>query len=371
VRSNRYNKWSLTVKAQSLYHEAGQWISYQALTDVAGAEAATRDQDGAFPVTAFKGLRQLGLVANPPLQTAQAPQLFRVLAAVGRGDLSVGRIFEGHINALLLIHLFGNLEQRAGYQRLASDGSLFGVWNTDQVDSPVILKEGYLLGKKNFASGVDGLSYAVVTASTNFGRQMAIVPVDRLPVDRSWWHPLGMRASGSHVVDFAGVAIKAESLLGAPGDYIKEPWFSAGAIRFAAVHVGGMHAVLDTAADHLRNCGRIDDPYQQHRIGKMATEVGTGYAWLDHAARYWAKIKRLEHASTTAALSAARLAIERAALNVLEIAERSVGASGMIQPHPLERLMRDLRTYLRQPNPDAALSAIGRAVAGRSWSPSE
>lgn len=36
-------------------------------------------------------------------------------------------------------------------------------------------------------------------------------------------------------------------------------------------------------------------------------------------------------------------------MNVLEIAERSVGASGMIQPHPLERLMRDLRTYLRQP----------------------
>ena len=92
MRSNRYNKCSLTVKAQSLYHEAGQWFSYQALTDVAGAEAATRDQDGAFPVTAFKGLRQLGLVANPPLQTAQAPQLFRVLAAVGRGDLSVGRL---------------------------------------------------------------------------------------------------------------------------------------------------------------------------------------------------------------------------------------------------------------------------------------
>ena len=29
----------------------------------------------------------------------------------------------------------------------------------------------------------------------------------------------------------------------------------------------------------------------------------------------------------------------------------------MIAPHPLERLIRDLRTYLRQPNPDAALAA--------------
>jgi hypothetical protein len=42
----------------------------------------------------------------------------------------------------------------------------------------------------------------------------------------------------------------------------------------------------------------------------------------------------------------------------------------MIAPHPLERLMRDLRTYLRQPNPDAALAAVGAAVANGIWDPS-
>jgi hypothetical protein len=41
----------------------------------------------------------------------------------------------------------------------------------------------------------------------------------------------------------------------------------------------------------------------------------------------------------------------------------------MIAPHPLERLIRDLRTYLRQPNPDGALSALGSAIAEGTWRP--
>jgi hypothetical protein len=39
-------------------HEARQWISYEALTEAAGAEAAARDRDGAFPAAAFDGLRR-------------------------------------------------------------------------------------------------------------------------------------------------------------------------------------------------------------------------------------------------------------------------------------------------------------------------
>ena len=70
-------------------------------------------------------------------------------------------------------------------------------------------------------------------------------------------------------------------------------------------------------------------------------------------------------------MNAARGAVERAALNVMELAERSVGAAGMIAPHPLERLMRDLRTYLRQPNPDGALALVGGAVADGVWLPDD
>ena len=70
-----------------------------------------------------------------------------------------------------------------------------------------------------------------------------------------------------------------------------------------------------------------------------------------------------------ASANGARLAVEEAALTVLEEAERAIGAAGMIAPHPFERLMRDMRTYLRQPNPDGAAAAFGAAIADADWTP--
>ena len=45
---------------------------------------------------------------------------------------------------------------------------------------------------------------------------MVLVPVSELPVDRSLWRPLGMHASGSHIVTFDGVEVDDDWLLGRP-----------------------------------------------------------------------------------------------------------------------------------------------------------
>jgi hypothetical protein len=80
-------------------YESRAWVSYDAITALVSKCAADRDRDGKFPHSAFDGLRQLRLISQPPLDVSNAATLYRVLAAVGRGDLSVGRIFEGHVNA--------------------------------------------------------------------------------------------------------------------------------------------------------------------------------------------------------------------------------------------------------------------------------
>lgn len=345
-----------------------RWISYNALTELAGADASERDRDGAFPERAFSGLRALGLIGKPPLRPSEMACLLRVLAAAGRGNLSVGRIYEGHVNALLLIYCYGTDAQRRHNTSAAKGGALFGVWNTDRTDDPVRIENGILSGAKTFASGADGLSHAIITAACAEGRQMAIVPVKDLVVDRGWWTPLGMRASGSHIVNF-NTSVDVDVLLGTPNDYLREPAFSAGFIRCAAIHVGGTHAVFDTTLKHLQSTGRAHDPHQQHRLGQMATDVAAGYAWLDYVAASWARMDNLPAAALIACVNAARGAIERAALDVMERAERSVGVSGMMEPHPLQRLSRDLRTYLRQPNPDGALASVGAAVTNGVWLP--
>jgi alkylation response protein AidB-like acyl-CoA dehydrogenase len=348
--------------------------SDDAIATAVGMGAADRDRDGCFPAAAFAVLQSHGLIARPPLAGAEADLLFRILATVGRGDLSVGRIFEGHVNALLLLQRFGTESQREHYRRLASDGEIFGVWNTDMPDDALRLEGMRLQGKKSFASGADGLSHALVTATRPSGRLMLLIPVRGISVDRSWWNPLGMRASGSHIVDFTGKDVEPEWLLGGDNDYLQEPWFSAGAIRFAAVHVGGMHAVFDAAVTHLQRTKRIEDPHQRHRVGRMGIAVESGYALLDRAAEFWAEAAAVSAAPVArlrvvSMANATRLAVESLALAVLDEAERAVGAAGMIAPHPLERLVRDLRTYLRQPNPDGALTSLGSSIANGIWVP--
>lgn len=343
------------------------WVSYTALTEAAALDAGGYDKTGAFPARAFDRLRSLGLIRNPPLAPADSKVLVRSLIAIGRGDLSVGRIFEGHCNALALIERCASVSQCEEIDHLLAGGAIFGIWNTDVPTDPVVLAGTKLRGKKNFASGVDGISHAIITASLLSGRQMLIVPTARLQVDRSWWKPLGMKASGSHIVSFEGLTFSESEFLGGLDDYLKEPWFSGGAIRFLAVQVGGMHAVLDVTIAHLRKTNRAGDPHQAHRVGLMGVAVATGYQWIDNVALRWAAIERSDPAEIIAAANAARVAIEKAALEVLELAERCIGAAGMIEPHPFERRMRDLRTYLRQPNPDKALTDAGLAFIDGTW----
>jgi hypothetical protein len=81
--------------------------SCETIAKAASLFAAERDGDGDFPEAAFNALRRYGLVSWPPLGGSEAHRLFHLLASIGRGDLNVGRIFEGHVNALFLIQQFG------------------------------------------------------------------------------------------------------------------------------------------------------------------------------------------------------------------------------------------------------------------------
>jgi len=43
-------------------------------------------------------------------------------------------------------------------------------------------------------------------------------------------------------------------------------------------------------------------------------------------------------------------------MDAMRLIQRSLGLAGFLEPNPIERLMRDLGTYLRQPAPDEALT---------------
>jgi alkylation response protein AidB-like acyl-CoA dehydrogenase len=139
-----------------------------------------------------------------------------------------------------------------------------------------------------------------------------------------------------------------------PEGPLRKPDFSAGAWRFAAVHCGGIEAVLGALRDHHRRTGRGSDPHQAARLGQVAIAAATARLWVEASAERAEAADADDHAVAFSNL--ARLAVERAGLDAVELAQRSVGLQAFLRPHPLERLCRDLETYLRQPAPDRALT---------------
>lgn len=81
-------------------------------------------------------------------------------------------------------------------------------------------------------------------------------------IDASAWQPMGMHDSDSYRVNFDGVSIAATDLIGAPGDYEGQPWFFAGALRFAAVRCGIIERLYAETVDYLRRLRRDGDLFQ-------------------------------------------------------------------------------------------------------------
>lgn len=204
-----------------------------------------------------------------------------------------------------------------------------------------------LSGAKTFASGAGYLVRPLITGTLPDGQgwQLFVLPADRQPpvLDRSFWRPLGMRATASFRADLTGLEIGQEDLIGPPNSYYQQPAFGSGAIRFAAVQLGGAEAVFDETRPFLRDLGRTSDPYQRQRLGEMVIALESGRRWLRGAAEHAARPAASEgNEATVTYANMTRTAIEKICLDMLHLAERSVGARGLLQPRPFERLHRDL-----------------------------
>ncbi len=350
------------------------------IADIALVEASKTDSPDSFPTDTIEALFQNGfLTMCAPLQYGGADVgiipgtqtlLLELLKIIGSGNLVAGRVLEGHINAQILIHLYGTENQVKTYLEEAQNKKLFGVWNTQAADGTTLnlKKEGYcqLSGSKTFATGSGFVSRPLVTAKIPNGEiQMCLPNLDKKKgkYDASWWNPMGMRATRSYKINFGRTKIPLEDLLGKPGEYYAQPIFGAGSIRFSAVQLGGAERLVTLTRAYLQDLGRTQDPFQQMRVGKMCIAVASGNQWLHTAAEYWDQylLTKSEKDSERLLYNAnmARLAIRNICNEIILLTQECVGARGLNAPHHFERIIRDLMIYLQQPAPDAALGHVG------------
>ncbi len=346
-------------------------------------DAASHDHDGADPVGLCAPLSRHGLFADA-LPTARGGSglctasslLARTLMRIGGADLSAGRIFEGHVNAVKLVFRYGDEAQKHALAQDIHAGAVCGVWNAEtppglQLVTAADGEPGRLFrGAKIYASGLGLVSRPVVTARSDGGEMLMLAPrlVATPPHDLSAWTVQGMRATATGTVDFTGLAVPPIDVVGDPGDYYRAPMFRGGAWRFAAVQTGAVLRLAQLMREELRTRRREGDPHQKARLGAAAMAAETAELWVLRAASL-AEDPASDPAAVDAYVNFTRLAVERAALEVIGLAERGLGLSALMRPSPVERVARDLSTYLRQPFPDGALEDAAAYVAGRPDGP--
>jgi alkylation response protein AidB-like acyl-CoA dehydrogenase len=334
--------------------------SVAALVPELAQEAANYDRAAGFPIASLAMLREAGLLMAPVQvkfggfglnDSADAEGLFRLLHLLGYADLPLGRIFEAHVNALELVRQYGTPRQMEAAALAAQAGDLFALWVTDPPKQGVQLSPDlFLTGEKWFCSAAGFAKQALITAQTEAGSQMVLLPLTgRVRVTDRGVRLAGMRAAVTGSVDVSGVVVAEEALIGDPGDYLREPIFSTGAWRSSAVALGGLAALTDAGRDELCSRGRADNPFQRMRFGQSLIAHETGRLWLLEVTR------RLGSDEAVAYVNLARTATEAACLDAVRHIQRSLGLSAFMQGSKAERIARDLATYLRQPAPDEVL----------------
>ena len=336
--------------------------------------AAERDEAAVFPSGALLLLHHADLMMAPfpvrlggagLVEPGAADALAAVLRSIGGGDLSVGRLYEGHVNAVALVARHGTPEQ---LDRLADDvraGAMSGVWNAEGAEPATLASDGAgwrLRGRKILASGSGSVTRPLVPVGRD-GATVMVMP--RLAVgeraDLSRWTAQGMRSSATGTIDLDGLPIGPGDVIGDADDYRRQPAFFGGAWRFCAVQLGAIERLLDLYRAELVRLGRGGDPYQRERLAACATAVETAALWVGQAARTVAAAAR-PTAEILAYVGLTRGVVERAGLDVMEAVHRGLGLSSFVRPHPVERVARDLATYLRQPAPDGAMADAAAAV---------
>jgi alkylation response protein AidB-like acyl-CoA dehydrogenase len=336
-----------------------------ALVPAIANSAAAHDHDGAFPADALAALRTANALPAPlpvPLgglgfgtEPRAAQDTAQLLRLIGRASLPLGRVYEGHVNALRLVCRLGTPDQAARAAADAAAGHLFGVWNTDPAQHPLALHNGQLTGAKILASGAGHVTRALVTAAGD-PRPLLLV---RLPpstrADLSAWTAHGMRASATGRVTFDGLGPDDFDRIGPPGAYLAQPDFSAGAWRVLAVQLGGLDALLAELRHGLRARGRESNPHQLARVGAALIAQETAALFVRRAADL-ADSPTHSANEIVAYVGLARIAVETACLDAMRLAQRSLGLPAFMRPAAVERICRDLATYLRQPVPDETLT---------------
>jgi alkylation response protein AidB-like acyl-CoA dehydrogenase len=355
--------------------------------------AGEYDTAAANPIESWRDLWREGLLAGAIPESHGGLGLdmttyIAVIRAIARGCASTAMTVHMHSTVMRFIDAVGSPAQKRRYfDEVVRHGKLFGSWGSEPAVSlsRTLLMEtvirhdgaGYVIdGVKHFCTMALGASHYMIWCAVDGGTdmakslQLALVPADSAGITTDGkWDTLGMRATFSPSVTFAGVRVPDDGMLGDPGAAVQVGVIESFALGYAAVYLGIAESALAFALDYAKtrivkpeNIAVAADPTVQRHVGELAVQLdAAGLVLADSAARW----DGADLAELGPLANRAKYLATEVGLHVTSKVIQVVGGRGAHKDFPAERAFRDLRTCtLMPPTVDRMLEAIGKSALG-------
>jgi alkylation response protein AidB-like acyl-CoA dehydrogenase len=323
--------------------------------------------DPATPAAALlQQLAQCGLDRLPLPGSGATLDRWRALALVAGHDLSLAKLYEGHTDALAILHELGAPDGAAPNE------TTWGMWAAEAPEGRTVIEPAangnvLLRGAKCWCSGAATASHALLTAWYPDGRGPQLVALRlRQPgvdVSRASWRAVGMAGSASFDVSFRGAEGR---LVGDVGAYLARPGFWQGGAGIAACWYGGARVLATTLRQALANVPEAArSPFRLAALGHIDIELH-GTAGLLREAALWID----EHPRSDAGEAAlrVRLAAEATAKKVLDGAGCALGAAAFCRDARFAQVAADLPVFIRQSHAERDFASLGSRLLGANES---
>jgi hypothetical protein len=278
-----------------------------------------------------------GELTLPAPATGRTPRRWSALAALGRTDLALARLAEGHVDALAILAEAGRTPAR---------DALYGVWASKADGTGAVIEQDSAglrcSGLVRFCSGASVLDVDLAAAGVH--------------PDPDSWPALGMDASDSLDVHFRDLMITEEMIVGVDDWYLRRRGFRLGSGGVAAVWLGGATGGYDRVLARLRERGSADE-HQLSHLGALATALHGTDALLANTAHAVDSEPGLD---LTGSIGLAKAAAERVGRMIVDIAPRITGPGPLCWDRAFAQHLADLAVYIRQHHAERDLAGLGR-----------